>query len=56
MCPKTGFALFNHNGIFHIGTYFKPACFRILFSVPGGTSIPDFPDTVTVPRFVACLN
>jgi hypothetical protein len=54
--PETSFALFNHDGIFHIYTYFKPACFRMLFNVPGGTSMPGFPDTVTVPRFVGCLN
>ena len=56
MRPKTSFALFNHDGIFHIHTYFKPACFRMLFRVPGGISMLDFPDTVTVPDFVGCLN
>jgi hypothetical protein len=41
--------------IFH-GHYFSPACFRMLLSVPTGTSIPGFPDTVTVPNFLGCLN
>ena len=54
--PEASFTFFDNDGISHIHTYFKPACFRILFSVPGGMSMPGFPDTVTVPGFVRCLN
>ncbi len=32
--------------------FFRPACFRALFSVPGGISTLGFPETVTVPFFV----
>ena len=34
---------FNHNRIFHHRHHFKPACFRMLFSVPGGTSTEGLP-------------
>jgi hypothetical protein len=30
---------------------FSPACFKILFKVPLGMSIPGWPATVTVPLF-----
>ena len=36
--------------------YFRPDCFRILFSVPGAKSSLGFPGTVTRPGFDACLN
>jgi hypothetical protein len=44
-------AFFDYNQIAHFGrSYFlRPACFRTLFSVPGGTSMLGFPATVTVP-------
>src|SRR5580698_11580094 len=37
--------LLVNDQIFH----FKPACFRILFNVPGGMSSDGCPSTVTVP-------
>jgi len=36
--------------------YFKPACLRILFNAPGGTSTFGLPDTVTVPDCFGFLN
>jgi hypothetical protein len=36
--------------------HFKPACFRMLFSVPGANSSPSLPGTVTTPRLVGWLN
>ena len=35
---------------------FNPACFRILFSVPGAKSSLFRPATVTRPRLIGCLN
>lgn len=35
--------------------YFKPACFRMLFSVPGASSSFECPGTVTSPFLSACL-
>ncbi len=55
ICPESVLAIFDYYKIFH-SRYFSLACFRILLSVPGGTSMPGFPDTVTVPDFVGCLN
>ena len=55
ICSVSIFAFFDYDEIFHV-LDFIPACLRILFSVPGGMSIPGFPDTVTVPRFEGCLN
>ena len=47
-------SLFNDNEISHGShfSFFKPACFKALFSVPGGISMLGFPATVTVPDFV----
>src|SRR5688572_21406 len=39
-------ALFHDDEDFH---RFNPACVRILFNVPGGTSSPGLPGTVTSP-------
>jgi hypothetical protein len=42
---------FNYNHVSH--SYFlRPACFRILWSVPIGISMLSLPATVTVPVFV----
>ena len=35
-------------------SFFRPACLSTLFKVPGVTSEPVFPDTVTVPRLTGC--
>ncbi len=48
--------LFNNDHVFHWRTYLSPACFRMLSSVPGGMSTLGFPDTVTVPGLLGCLN
>ncbi len=45
--------LLDDDQIFH---GFNPACLRVLFNVPGATSSPGLPATVTRPGFVACLN
>jgi hypothetical protein len=49
----TGRRPFDHDQVLH---GFNPACFKTLFSVPGATSSPGFPATVTSPGFDACLN
>ena len=43
-------AFFDDCNVVH---FFKPACFKILLSVPGGTSTLSFPAIVTVPGLVA---
>src|SRR5207248_1047027 len=56
---KTSFTFLDYHSIsqfFVPPVYFKPACFRILFNVPGGTSTLGFPDTVTVPGWFGFLN
>ena len=45
--------LFNHDKILH---GFNPACFKILFKVPGAKLSFGLPATVTNPFFVGCLN
>ena len=47
-------ALFDNDQVAHLMSPYllRPACFKTLFSVPGGTSIPGLPATVTVPDFV----
>ena len=51
-------ALFDHNEVTHLelSYLFRPACFSTLLSVPGGTSTPGLPATVTIPGFVGCRN
>src|SRR5579864_8546042 len=50
-------ALFHNHQVLHYGLRpFSPACFRMLFSVPGGTSRFGLPATVTVPGLTVCLN
>jgi len=46
-------AFFDYNQIAHFGhsDFLRPACFRALFRVPGGTSTLSFPANVTVPDF-----
>ena len=39
-----------------IFAHFNPACFRMLFNVPGGKSWPSWPAMVTKPGFELCLN
>jgi len=56
---KTSFTFLNYNSVSQFivpPVYFKPACFRILFNVPGGTSTFGLPDTVTVPDLFGFLN
>jgi len=51
VCPIAAWTLLDNNHISHDETsYFRPACFRTLLSVPGGTSTLGFPETVTVPE------
>jgi hypothetical protein len=53
---KTVFALFDNHKICHWGCGpFNPACLRMLFSVPGGTSRLGLPATVTVPGLTECV-
>ena len=50
--PETCRALLDNNQILHsLPHFFRPACLRMLFSVPGGTSTLSLPATVTVPGF-----
>jgi hypothetical protein len=46
-------SLLDYDQVFH---GFNPACLRILFNVPGATSSPGLPATVTRPGLLACLN
>ena len=47
---KAARALLDDNEILHMRPhFFRPACFRMLFNVPGGTSTLGLPATVTVP-------
>lgn len=39
-----------------IFAHFSPACFKMLFKVPGGKSWPIWPAIVTKPGFKLCLN
>src|ERR1039457_5358492 len=41
-------------GVFHVH-YFRPACLRMLFNVPGSTSSLRWPAMVTRPGFLGCL-
>src|SRR5215510_8679394 len=49
------FGLFNHDRITHQRWSLKPACFKMLFKVPGATSSDGLPATVTPPGFLGCL-
>src|SRR5487761_115678 len=54
---KAFFALFQNYQVSHrISRPFRTACFKILLSVPGGTSRLGLPATVTVPGLLECLN
>jgi hypothetical protein len=56
---KAGFTFFDYDGVahaFYCSYFFNPACFKILFDVPGGTSMLGFPETVTVPGWFECLS
>jgi len=51
---KARWTFFNHDEILHaLPHFFKPACLRMLFSVPEGTSTLPLPETVTVPGYDA---
>ena len=51
---KTGCTSFNYDQILHLQPhFFRPACFRMLLRVPGGTSTLSLPAKVTVPDFNA---
>jgi len=52
---KTVFTLFYNHKICHWGCRpFNPACLRMLFTVPAGTSRLGLPATVTVPGLTEC--
>jgi hypothetical protein len=54
VCTKAARSLFDDNQVLHIRPhFFKPACFRMLLKVPGGTSTLGLPATVTVPALDA---
>jgi hypothetical protein len=53
ICGEAGLGLLDDDQILH---GFNPACLRMLFNVPGATSSPGLPATVTSPGLVACLN
>jgi hypothetical protein len=46
----------NHHRVSHHVFSFSPACFQPLFNVPRAISSRTFPETVTRPGFVSCLN
>lgn len=47
---KTAWTLLDDNQVLHLLAHFlNPACFRMLFNVPGGISTLGLPATVTVP-------
>jgi hypothetical protein len=50
---KTSLRRFDNDQVFFHG--FNPACFRILFNVPGAKSSPGLPGTVTRPSLAVCL-
>jgi hypothetical protein len=51
---KAAGALLNDYKVLHVRPhFFRPACFRMLFNVPGGTSTLGLPATVTVPPLEA---
>ena len=51
---KAAGALFDDHQVLHVRPhFFKPACFRMLLKVPGGTSTLGLPAIVTVPAFNA---
>ena len=53
VCREAGLRLLDDDQILH---GFNPACLRMLFNVPGATSSPGLPATVTSPRLFVCLN
>ena len=46
----------DDNRVSHGEPHFRPACFKMLFCVPGARSSPGLPGTVTRPSLLACLN
>lgn len=53
ICRKISLRFLNDDEVF---AHFSPACFRMLFKVPGGRSWPDWPAMVTKPGLELCLN
>jgi hypothetical protein len=53
VCGEASAGLLDYDQVLH---GFNPACLRILFNVPGATSSPGLPATVTSPGLFACLN
>jgi hypothetical protein len=53
VCGEAGLGLLDDDEILY---GFNPACLRMLFNVPGATSSPGLPTTLTSPGLVACLN
>src|SRR5262245_34275984 len=49
------FGLFDHDRVTHQRCSLRPACFKMLFKVPGATSSDGLPATVTRPGFLGCL-
>src|SRR5262245_26920998 len=48
--------LFDHNRVTHHGFSLRPACFNMLFNVPGAKSCPGLPAIVTRPGLIGCRN
>ncbi len=49
--------VFDNDRVAHGSPHFpSPACFRMLFSVPGANSSLGLPGTVTRPGLIGCLN
>ena len=46
----------DDHGVPHGGPHFMPACFRMLFKVPGAKSSLGLPGMVTRPGLLGCLN
>src|SRR6185369_8322140 len=44
--PIAFWSFFDDNQVFHVSPHLRPACRRMLLSVPGGTSSDNLPATV----------
>jgi hypothetical protein len=51
-----GAVLRGRGSAFANSYFFRPACFKTLFRVPAGTSVPALPAMVTAPGFRGCRN
>src|SRR5260370_13905504 len=50
------FRFFDYDRVPHHRCSFRPACFKILFCVPGAKSSEGLPAMATRPDLLACLN